>query len=85
MIAQTGVYPNPVVGDKLSVYIKNVDVNAKYDLILHNLIGQQVAVWNLESKSTQQIAGFLDLPGAYIYKIRQEGEQISIGKILVGK
>ncbi len=81
----TGVYPNPVVEGKLTIYLKNVDVNDTYDMTLYNLLGQPILVWNLEAVSNQQIIGFLGLQGAYIFKIRQGGEQIATGKLLMGQ
>ena len=83
VLNETGVYPNPVIEGKLNVYLKNVDVNDTYDMTLYNLLGQPIFIWNLEAVSNQQILGFYGLQGSYIFKIRQEGEQIAIGKLLL--
>lgn len=85
VLDETGVHPNPVVEGKLTIYLNSVDANATYDMTLYNLLGQPIFVWNLEAVPNQQIIGFLGLQGAYIYKIRQDGEQITTGKLLIGQ
>ena len=84
VLDETGVYPNPVIEGKLNIYLKSVDVNGTYDMTLYNLLGQSIVVWNLEAVSNQQIIGFVGLQGAYLFKIRQAGEQIATGKLLMG-
>lgn len=84
-LAQSGIYPNPVVDGRLSVYIQDVEENASYKFTLYSLLGQPIYEWKLDALANQEITGMLGLRGVYIYQIKKDDEPLVSGRLLMGE
>ncbi|HEY3404647.1 MAG TPA: T9SS type A sorting domain-containing protein [Ohtaekwangia sp.] len=80
------VYPNPVTGNSFTLQYKILDDRANARVIIHNLLGNIVDEFNLETGETLMRVRTDDLSaGIYFYTLYLDNESVMTRKLLVRK
>ncbi|MFP4557499.1 MAG: T9SS type A sorting domain-containing protein [Bacteroidales bacterium] len=77
-------YPNPAIGETININYDFISAPNNAKLIVHNILGVEMEVLNLQQSSGRVILDINSLPkGVYLYSIENIGKRITTKRFIV--